>query len=46
MILWWKLDFTADRAREMVKESMEAAFKRIFPEVPFVVEPRVAEVWG
>jgi hypothetical protein len=29
-----------------VKESMEKAFKRIIPEVPFVVEVRVVEAWG
>jgi hypothetical protein len=30
----------------IVKEAMEAAFKKIIPEVPFVAEIRVAEVWG
>jgi DNA polymerase-1 len=30
----------ADQVREIVKESMEAAFKQIVPEVPFAVEPR------
>ncbi len=32
--------------REIVKESMEAALKRIIPEVPFVAEIRVAGAWG
>ena len=31
--------------REIVKESMEAALERIVPEVPFVAEIGVAEVW-
>jgi DNA polymerase-1 len=35
----------ADQVREIMKESMEAAFKQIVPEVPFVVEPRVEDVW-
>jgi len=46
MTLWWKPDDIADRVREIVKASMEQAFKPIFPEVPFVVEPPVAEAWG
>jgi DNA polymerase I-like protein with 3'-5' exonuclease and polymerase domains len=32
--------------RAIVKEAMEEALKRIISEVPFVVEPRVAEAWG
>jgi DNA polymerase-1 len=35
----------ADQVREIMKESMEAAFKQIVPEVSFVVEPRVEDVW-
>jgi hypothetical protein len=30
----------------IVRESMEAAFKQIVPEVPFGLEIRVAEAWG
>ena len=29
----------------IVKESMEEAFEKIIPEVPFVAEPRVADSW-
>jgi DNA polymerase-1 len=36
----------ADQVREIVKVTMEALFKQIIPEVPFVVEPRVVEAWG
>ena len=36
----------ADQVQGIVKDSMEAAFKRIIPEVPFVAEIRVAEAWG
>ena len=32
--------------KAIVKEAMEEAFGRIIPEVPFVVEIRVAEAWG
>ena len=39
-------DDIADQVRQIVKESMEEAFKRLISEVPFVVEPRVAEIWG
>ena len=39
-------DDIVDRVREIVKESMEAAFKHIVPEVPFGVEPRVTDAWG
>ena len=35
----------AETVAEIMKESMEEAFKPIFQEVPFVVELRVAEVW-
>jgi uncharacterized protein YlzI (FlbEa/FlbD family) len=30
----------------IVKESMEESLNRIIPEVPFVVEIRMAEAWG
>jgi hypothetical protein len=30
----------------IVVESMEKAFKKIIPEVPFAAEIRVAEAWG
>ena len=39
-------DGIEDQVKEIVKESMEAAFVRIVPEVPFVAETRVAEAWG
>jgi DNA polymerase I len=39
-------DGIEDQVREIVKESMEEAFKKIITEIPFVVEPRVAEDWG
>ena len=39
-------DVIEDQVRVIVKESMEEAFKKIIPEVPFVVEPRVADSWG
>jgi len=32
-------DDEADQVREIVKVTMEAVFKQIIPEVPFVVEP-------
>jgi DNA polymerase I-like protein with 3'-5' exonuclease and polymerase domains len=35
----------ADQVAEIVADSMKAALERIIPEVPFVVEPRVAEAW-
>jgi DNA polymerase I-like protein with 3'-5' exonuclease and polymerase domains len=38
-------DGTEDQVQEIVKESMEEAFKQIIPEVPFLVEPIVAEAW-
>ncbi len=36
----------ADQVQAIVKESMEEVFKRSIPEIPFVVEIRVAEAWG
>jgi DNA polymerase I-like protein with 3'-5' exonuclease and polymerase domains len=36
-------DVIQDQVREIVKECMEEAFKKISPEVPFVVEPKVAD---
>jgi DNA polymerase I len=39
-------DAIADQVQRIVKESMEAAFKQIIPEVPFVVEPKIADSWG
>lgn len=38
-------DATADQVQAIVKESMEEAFKQIIPEVPFVVEPKIADAW-
>jgi DNA polymerase I-like protein with 3'-5' exonuclease and polymerase domains len=38
-------DGTEDQVEAIVKESMEGAFKRIIPEVPFVAEIRVADSW-
>ncbi|MGD0886732.1 MAG: hypothetical protein ABSA46_17970 [Thermodesulfovibrionales bacterium] len=39
-------DGIKDQVREIVKQSMEEAFKQIIPEVPFVAEIRVAGAWG
>jgi len=39
-------DAIEDQVRAIVKESMEKAFKKIIPEVPFVAEIRVAAAWG
>jgi len=39
-------DDIADQVQEIVRDSMEEAFKRIISEVPFVAEIRVAEAWG
>ena len=39
-------DGIEDQVKAIVKESMEEAFKRIIPEVPFVAEIRVADSWG
>jgi DNA polymerase I-like protein with 3'-5' exonuclease and polymerase domains len=38
-------DAIADQVQVIVKESMEEAFKKIIPEVPFVVELKVADSW-
>lgn len=35
----------AGHVQPIVEESMEAALKRIIPEVPFVVEIKVADPW-
>jgi DNA polymerase I-like protein with 3'-5' exonuclease and polymerase domains len=34
-----------DQVKAMVADSMQTAFKRFIPEIPFIVEPRVTEVW-
>ncbi|MGA2229108.1 MAG: DNA polymerase [Syntrophobacteraceae bacterium] len=39
-------DGIEDQVKSIVEESMEAAFRKIIPEVPFAVEIRVAEAWG
>jgi hypothetical protein len=39
-------DVIEDQVQVILKESMEAAFKQIIPEVSFVAEIRVAEAWG
>jgi len=39
-------DDVADHVQAIVKESMEAALKRIIPEIPFVAEIRVTDLWG
>jgi hypothetical protein len=38
-------DGIEDQVLTIVEESMEEALERIIPEVPFVVEPRVADSW-
>ena len=38
-------DGIEDQVQTIVEESMEEAFKRIIPEVPFVAEIRVADSW-
>ncbi|MGA2228352.1 MAG: DNA polymerase [Syntrophobacteraceae bacterium] len=38
-------DGIEDQVEAIVKESMQAAFKRIVREVPFVTEVRVADSW-
>jgi DNA polymerase I-like protein with 3'-5' exonuclease and polymerase domains len=38
-------DGREDRVQTVVKESMEAAFEKIIPKVPFVVKIRVADSW-
>jgi len=35
----------ADQVQAIVEESMEKAFKRINPKVPFIVEPKIADLW-
>jgi DNA polymerase I-like protein with 3'-5' exonuclease and polymerase domains len=39
-------DGIEDQVQSIVRASMEEAFKKIIPEVPFVAESRVAEAWG
>ena len=39
-------DAIEDQVKSIVKESMEAAFRKIIPEVPFVAEIRVADSWN
>jgi DNA polymerase I-like protein with 3'-5' exonuclease and polymerase domains len=39
-------DGIEDQVQAVVKKSMEGALERITPEVPFVVEPKIAEAWG
>ncbi|MGO9555939.1 MAG: hypothetical protein ACLP2U_13035 [Syntrophobacteraceae bacterium] len=39
-------DAIEDQVEAIVKESMEDAFRRIIPEVPFIAEIRVAGAWG
>jgi DNA polymerase I-like protein with 3'-5' exonuclease and polymerase domains len=36
-------DGIADQVLAIVKESIQEAFRKVVPEVPFVVEPRVAK---
>jgi DNA polymerase I-like protein with 3'-5' exonuclease and polymerase domains len=36
-------DGIEDHVLEIVKESMEEAFRQIIPEVPFIVEPKIAD---
>jgi hypothetical protein len=38
-------DGIEDQVEAIVKESMVEALKRIIPEIPFVVEPRMANSW-
>ena len=38
-------DGMEDQVQAIVKESMEEAFKKIIPDVPFVVEPKIADSW-
>ena len=39
-------DGIQDQVQVIVKESMEAAFEKIIPEIPFAVEIRMADSWG
>jgi len=36
----------ADRVASILKESMETAFRKLIPELPFVVEPVISDAWG
>jgi len=45
MIIVEARDGIEDQVEAIVKESMQAAFKRIVREVPFVTEVRVADSW-
>ena len=36
----------ADDLAVVVKDCMERAFTEIFPEVPFVVTPKIRDTWG
>lgn len=38
-------DAIEDQVREIVKESMEDALELIVPEIPFIVEPKIADSW-
>jgi DNA polymerase I-like protein with 3'-5' exonuclease and polymerase domains len=40
------VDRIEDQVQAVVKESMEEAFRKIIPEVPFVVEPKIVDSWG
>jgi DNA polymerase I-like protein with 3'-5' exonuclease and polymerase domains len=39
-------DGIEDQVEAIVKECMERGFEKIIPEVPFVVEPKIADSWG
>jgi DNA polymerase I-like protein with 3'-5' exonuclease and polymerase domains len=39
-------DGIEEQVKAILKESMEEALGRIILEVPFVVEPRIADAWG
>ena len=39
-------DGIEDQVRAIGAESMETAFEKIIPDVPFVAAIRVAEAWG
>ncbi|MGD0398659.1 MAG: hypothetical protein ABSC04_07055 [Syntrophobacteraceae bacterium] len=38
-------DHIADQVLVIVKESMKKALERIIPEIPFIVEPKIADSW-
>jgi DNA polymerase I-like protein with 3'-5' exonuclease and polymerase domains len=38
-------DAIEDQVRAIVEESMEEALEGIIPEVPFMVEPKIADSW-